>query len=186
MQDLEMRQGLPEALRVLVEQYPRDIWQSHRNFDGLTRFWLERHMMFRDLLVRIQGQTRQFVDHEAEPQRFARQTAHLTGFLLNQLHGHHQVEDIQYFPLLSSLEPRLQPGFELLDADHHALDGFLHSLADGTNDLLENIRNGRPEAHTAAGRLEADLGRFALFLDRHLIDEEDLVIPTILHHAPRF
>ena len=40
MDDLETRQGLPDALRYLVEKYPRDIWESHRNFDELTRFWL--------------------------------------------------------------------------------------------------------------------------------------------------
>jgi len=41
--DLAQRSRLPDALRVLLEQYPRDMWESHRNFDGLTRFWLERH-----------------------------------------------------------------------------------------------------------------------------------------------
>ena len=29
----------------------------------------------------------------------------------------------------------------------------------------------------------AQLDGFERFLDRHLVDEEDLVVPTILHHA---
>jgi len=50
MDDLRHRKGLPDALRVLLEQYPRALWESHQNFDGLTRFWLERHLMFRRAL----------------------------------------------------------------------------------------------------------------------------------------
>ena len=38
MTRLESRTGLPDGLRVLVSEYPRDLWQSHRNFDALKRF----------------------------------------------------------------------------------------------------------------------------------------------------
>jgi len=186
MQELETREGLPEALRVLVERYPRDIWESHRNFDALTRFWLERHMMFRELLERIRAQTRTYIDGGEDARVFAGQSARLTGFLLNQLHGHHQIEDSQYFPVLAGLEKRLEPGFQLLDSDHHALDAHIHALANDTNTMLQAIQQGQGvAARDAAGAVEARLGRFAGFLNRHLIDEEELVIPTILHHAPR-
>lgn len=184
MDKLETRRGLPEALRVLVRQYPRDIWESHHNFDTLTRFWLERHMMFRRILERVTGETRQFLDGNRDARGFARDTVRLTGGLLNELHGHHQVEDMHYFPMLAGLETRLEAGFELLDADHHALDGHLQAMADDTNAMLHAITQGA--GHDEAGRVEARLGRFAQFLDRHLIDEEELVIPVILHHAPRF
>ena len=182
MTDLETRAALPDALRVLVTQYPRDIWQSHRNFDALTRFWLERHLMFRQLLDRITGETQGFLDGNRDPQEFARLSARLTGFLLNQLHGHHQIEDMHYFPTLSGLDARLTPGFELLDADHHALDGHLQTMADDTNAMLRALQEGA--GHDAAGRVEARLRRFGRFLDRHLVDEEELVIPVILHYAP--
>ena len=186
MDDLETRAGLPEALRVLVEQYPRDIWHSHRNFDALTRFWLERHAMFREVLSRLQGEAQGFVGGESDPRLWGGRTARLAGFLLNELHGHHHVEDAHYFPVLSGLEPRLTAGFELLDRDHHALDAHLHRLAEATNAALAPLQTDDAAAsRDAAGRLEAQLGRFERFLDRHLEDEEDLVIPTILHHAPR-
>ncbi len=185
--DLATRAGLPEALQVLVRQYPRDIWQSHRNFDALTRFWLERHLMFRQLLDRLRGETETLLDGNAEARGVGARTSRLTGFLLGELHGHHQIEDVHYFPVLARLEPRLAAGFELLDSDHHALDGHLHDLADSTNDLLRAIVDGQQApARDAAGALQARLAGFEGFLDRHLIDEEELVIPTILHHAPRF
>ncbi len=183
---LDTRVGLPDALRVLVREYPRDIWQSHRNFDALTRFWLERHMMFREVLGKLQDETEAFLDRKRDPAGFGRQTAQLAGFFLNQLHGHHQIEDAHYFPTLARLEPRLAEGFVLLDADHHALGGHLHGLAEDTNAMLQGLsRGGNAAGQTEAGTLHTRLARFGGFLDRHLLDEEDLVIPTILHHAPR-
>ena len=182
--DLETRAGLPDALRVLLEQYPRDLWQSHHNFDGLTRFWLERHLLFRQVLAELQGETRGFLDRDADPHAYASRTAQMAGFLINQLHGHHQIEDQHYFPQLAAAEKRLERGFEILDTDHHALDGHLHSLTGDTNTLLRAINEGR-EATDAAGALETRLGGFEQFLDRHLTDEEELVVPVILHHGFR-
>lgn len=184
--DLNLRTGLPDTLRVLAEQYPRDLWQAHKNFDGTTRFWMERHLMFRDVLGRLQTDTQAFLDNPQDTRGYVQRTARMAGFFLQQLHGHHQIEDAHYFPLLSGLDPRLTPGFELLDADHHALDAHLQALADGTNAALSPLQSGAlQQGRDAAGALEAQLGRFGHFLNRHLLDEEDLVIPVILHHAPR-
>ena len=41
---LDVRTGLPDALRVLYETYPREVWEGHQNFGGLVAFWLDRHM----------------------------------------------------------------------------------------------------------------------------------------------
>lgn len=189
MHDLETRAGLPEGLRVLLRAYPRDIWDSHRNFDALTRFWLDRHLMFRDLLGRITADAEAFLDGRiegrTEGRTHAARASRLTGLLLGELHGHHRIEDLQYFPVLSGLEQRLSAGFDLLDGDHHALDGHLHALAEDTNAALRALRSGA-DAGAAVGAVHARLGRFAGILERHLIDEEELVIPVILHHAPRF
>ena len=190
MDELGTRAGLPDALRVLLRDYPRDIWESHRNFDGLTRFWLERHLMFRRLHGMLTGEAEKYLDAGSDGPGFARQTARLGQFLLEQLHQHHQVEDVHYFPLLSGLEPRLAAGFELLDSDHHALDGHLHALARAATAAVQATGTAPAgpagPARDAAGALHRQLDGFGRFLDRHLLDEEDLVIPVILHHAPRF
>ena len=182
--DLQHRKTLPDALRVLLNDYPREDWESHTNFDGLTRFWLERHLMFRDLQARLQEETRAYLAGATAPQTFGGQAARMGGFLIQQLHGHHQIEDHHYFPVLARAEPRLERGFILLDADHHALDAELQALTEAFNDTLRPLSAGTP-ARDQAGRLEERLAGFGGFLDRHLSDEEELVVPVILHHAPR-
>jgi len=181
--DLEHRLALPDRLRVLLDALPRDGWESHPNFDNLVRFWLQRHMMFRDLMERLRSGSEAFLDGRADPARHARETGRYAGFLLNELHGHHHVEDAHYFPALIGLDPRLEDGFAILDRDHQALDGHIHALAETTSAFLSAF--GGAEERAAAGKLHQALGRFEGFLDRHLTDEEELVVPVILRHAPR-
>lgn len=178
--DLSARTGLPDALRTLLQDHPRDLWESHAHFDGLTRFWLERHMMFRRLLAGMTEQTEGLLDGRIAPERARRATGRQAQMLLTQLHGHHKIEDMHYFPRLSVLEPGLARGFDILDHDHHALDAYLHALADSTNRLLraEPIR-----LRDRAGALQGELDRFTRFLDRHLVDEEELVVPIILKNG---
>ena len=47
--DLKSRDGLPDALRVLLAEFPRQGWERHPHFAGLVQFWLDRHGMFRQL-----------------------------------------------------------------------------------------------------------------------------------------
>jgi iron-sulfur cluster repair protein YtfE (RIC family) len=180
------RDGLPDALRVLLRDYPRDIWTGHGNFDGLTRFWLDRHLGFRSLLDQWQAETRRFLDRNAEARTHAVRSLRLGGALVEGLHGHHGIEDAHYFPMLAGLEPRLAKGFDLLEADHHALDLHLDTLTDATNGHLRALTDSPADTAATAGRVLLELEGFARFLDRHLLDEEELVVPVILHHAVRF
>ncbi|WOI55358.1 hemerythrin domain-containing protein [Palleronia sp. LCG004] len=179
---LEEREGLPDALRVLVEALPRGTWEAHPNFSPLTRFWLDRHLMFRDVLGQLTQGSRDFLDGNVAPDRYGHETARMAQFFLQQLHSHHDIEDHHYFPVLEGLDDRLGRGFALLDADHKALDGHIDALAKGTNAMLKGLSG--PDPRKGAGDLERQLGAFDLFLDRHLTDEEDLVVPVILTYAP--
>lgn len=182
---LAHRDHLPDALRVLLVDYPRAQWSAHDNFDGLIRFWLERHLMFRAVLARMQNEAEMALDGNMDGRKYQRQTARLAGVFLNQLQGHHQIEDHHYFPKLVTLERPLERGFAILDADHQALDGHIQVLADLTNTLLNAGLNAGPNALTKqVGALHSALGRFAPFLDRHLVDEEELVVPVLLKHGP--
>ncbi|SPJ24274.1 hemerythrin domain-containing protein [Palleronia abyssalis] len=182
IQALEKREGLPDALRVLVDELPRGTWEAHPNFSPLTRFWLQRHLMFREILERLQGGTRGYLDGLMDADQYGRNTARMAQFFLQELHGHHSIEDHHYFPALTGLDGRLEKGFLILDADHHALDGHLNGLAEGTNAMLRGLSGADPKRE--AGLLDDRLTEFGTFLDRHLTDEEDLVVPVILKYAP--
>lgn len=179
---LEHRSGLPEHLRVLADIYPRGEWTDHTNFDELTRFWLDRHLMFREILSRMQTETEGFLNKQMEWSSYGRQLSRLGGFFINQLTGHHQIEDQHYFPKLEGRDARLKQAFELLDKDHHALDAYLHTLADDTNGVLEKLQ-ARDQAEAAAESYRKTLTRFGTFLNRHLCDEEEIVVPVILEYG---
>ncbi|SIO31735.1 Hemerythrin HHE cation binding domain-containing protein [Rhodovulum sp. ES.010] len=178
--DLETRTGLPDALTELVREHPRDLWQSHAAFDGLTRFWLDRHILFRRLLAQIQEETQAMLDRRVDPDRATRRVARSAQLVLSELHAHHRIEDSAYFPRLETLEPRLTRGFYILDHDHHALDGHLTRLAETTNRLIRAEPIAR---HARAGDLVGAVSGFERLLDRHLVDEEELVVPILLKHG---
>jgi iron-sulfur cluster repair protein YtfE (RIC family) len=179
--DLETRAGLPDQLRILAKTYPRTLWRAHPNFSDLTGFWLSRHGMFRDLIMRLQSQSQQFLD-STHP-RFGAELGHYTNFFLNQLQGHHSIEDTHYFPKFAALDTRLEAGFTLLDSDHHALDGHINALANNTNTVLQTLSAGH-DARKSTDMLLQNQLQFAAFLERHLSDEEDLIVPLILEYGP--
>jgi iron-sulfur cluster repair protein YtfE (RIC family) len=127
--------------------------------------------MFRRLLSQIEAETQGYMDRESDFDSYAPRLSQLAGTLLNELHGHHQIEDHQYFPRLAQLDSRVSRGFDLLDADHHAMDGLLQGAAMATNETLRSRE---------AGPLLDTMARFGRLLDRHLVDEEELVVPVIL------
>lgn len=177
---LETRERLPDALRVLVEKYPRDIWEGHENFDGLVKFWLERHMMFRKLLGLMKTDIEQFCANSLESTVFRQRIARLGNMFVGELHMHHNVEDHQYFPILKRQEPRLERGFEILDHDHHAIDGHLELFTNNANAVLEASEKTMTER---SENLHEQLIMIEGFLNRHLTDEEELVVPIVLKYG---
>ena len=179
---LDGRAGLPEPLRLLLADYPRAGWAADPQFHGLVSFWLERHGMFRQIMARMTQETEGFLDGARDPRAFAQGLSRLGGLFVDQLHGHHQIEDHHYFPLLRLREPRIERGFDLLDADHHALDGILDRFVGQANAAIRAAGGRDPKA--AAGVLHAGLGDLRRLIDRHLTDEEDLIVPVILRDGP--
>ena len=181
--DLTRRKSLPDALRVLVEELPREGWEAHPEFSPLVRFWLDRHVMFRDLLSRLGADTREALDGNLDPMSYARALGRLGSAFCGELHMHHNIEDAHYFPVLAPLDARVARGFELLDADHHAIDPMLQAFADRANAVLRDPIPGG-DLTDRLGAVGRELDGMAIALDRHLTDEEELVVPVLLKHAP--
>lgn len=182
MTDLATRPGLPDALRVLLAEYARTGWDAHPHVDGLVRFWLDRHLAFRDLLAAMTADAQAVLDGGMEAEAWARRLSRLGGHFVGDLHGHHHIEDDHYFPMLAQIEPRLARGFDLLDSDHHALAAHLDRFVAAANGVLTDWQGTKLKDATAAFR--ATLVDSTRLLDRHLTDEEDLIVPVILAHGP--
>ena len=180
---LDKRDGLPDALRVLLADYPRDAWASDPGFSELIRFWLDRHLMFRRILDIMQGEAEELLDNRMEIRKFGSHLSRYAGFFIQELHMHHTIEDQQYFPKLQVLDDRIGWGFDLLDKDHHAIDGHLQSFTEDANGVLVAISEGQ-DHRPAMDRLMSRLGQTEGMLNRHLTDEEELVVPVLLKHAP--
>jgi len=86
-------------------------------------------------------------------------------------------------PLLRSSENRLVGGFEILEKDHEILHQGIIKSAESANEFLKELRRDHDKARFAADgytNVNADLLKKML---RHLDDEEDLIIPLILHRG---
>lgn len=177
---LAARNALPQEFRLILGEYPRCGWQDHQDFNGLAAFWLDRHLAFRRMLEALSTDAQAMVDGHMEPGTYGARLSRLGSRLLGDLVGHHQIEDNVYFPELARLEPRIARGFDMLDADHHALHELIDTFATRGNSVLS--AQGDAAQREATGQFLADLGRFDHLLGRHLEDEEDLVLPVVLKH----
>lgn len=175
--DLASRDRLPPDLVTLLADWPRARWSDVPGFEGLSSFWLDRHLGFRDLMSGLRLDAEHMSGGRIDPQRWQGRLLRGGEQLVQGLIGHHQIEDASYFPAMVKLEPRLARGFDLLDADHHALDALLDGFVTSANAALQS--NDPREASLA---FHASLAPFEAQLIRHLEDEEDLIIPVILKH----
>lgn len=181
---LSYRKELPDALRVLLDDFPRDAWADHPNYSELIAFWLDRHLMFRRLTQNLRLNARSALDRTISTDDYRQRLAHVGGVLLHELHGHHQIEDRHYFPVMATLDRRVRAGFVLLDKDHHELNGLLAGFADRASTVLSANPNDKATFQDKIGEFQDQLSAFEPQLIRHLVDEEELVVPLLLKYAP--
>ena len=177
---LGSRTGLPDDLLVLLKAWPRETWQANAKLGETARFWLQRHDMFRELGATLEQSIGEYRAGHMDAQPFAQFFVPRLQFFLQQLHGHHQIEDTHYFPVFQQAERRLARGFDILENDHHAIHDALAANAEAANAFLGVLGQGRDAARFAADAYAANAARLVSLLTRHLADEEDLIIPLIL------
>lgn len=178
--DLDVQTGLPDALRVLLEEFPRSNWETDPGYVGLIQFWLERHMMFRRLIEHLKSDSELALDNQLEHSQYQQNLSRLGSMFVQELHNHHTIEDQHYFPALAKLDSRIQPGFDILDRDHNAIDPLLEEFVGCANAVL-NPASATDTKATAT--LHAHITKLEQLLNRHLIDEEELVVPVVLKHG---
>ncbi len=178
--DLERRTGLPADLLRLLETYPRESWAGHDNIRGLASMWLQRHDTFRELGGVLTEAISNYREGRKDARAFAGFFAPRLEFFLGQLNGHHQVEDMHYFPVFARAESRLKRGFDILDRDHHLIHEALEMNAEAANAFLRSLGEDEDRQRFAADAYAGQNERLVAMLARHLHDEEDLVVPLIL------
>ena len=180
---LDTRDGLPVEWLALLRRHPRAGWPGHPGLGVTAAFWLERHAAFRSLGAALEEATQKFRGGGLAPEDFQAWLAPRLQLLLSELNGHHQVEDLHYFPLFRRAEPRLVPGFALLDRDHKTLHISLVETTESANALLQALARSPEQAEGTAAIYAETSARLLTRLARHLDDEEDLVIPLLIEHG---
>ena len=174
---------LPADISYLREKYPRETWDEHRNFGQSAQFWLQMHDMFRELGAMLKTATGEFREGAADPVQFHRFFAPRLNYFLGHLEGHHHVEDYNYFPLFRSRDKRLIVGFDLLENDHEVIHELLIASGETGQQFVEALHAAGDAPRFAADAYAKNADQLLDWLLRHLDDEEDLVIPSILEHS---
>ncbi|TKD51618.1 hemerythrin domain-containing protein [Sphingomonas baiyangensis] len=179
------RVGVSDDIAVLRRQYPRDGWRTHASFGQLADFWLGVHAALRHEGDEVSRVVDAFRERRIDAAAFRRAfVPRLNGFL-QHLDQHHRIEDHAYFPKFRQLDPKLVAGFDLLEADHALIQERLVATVDHARKLLEATAAPGVDCRGAVDGYVGAAGTLIDLLQRHLDDEEDLVIPALLHHGER-
>jgi hypothetical protein len=182
---ITQRTALPDEMRVLLRDYPRDAWPDHPHFARSIQNWMGAHRMFRQLGGATRSETEAYLSHDSDAHDFAGRLSSYGNLLVRNLHGHHTWEDRSFFPELGAADARFARGLEMLESDHVVLDETLDRFTRASNRVIKLIHLDPAQARDEAGPLHRIAEEIGGFLERHLGDEEDLAVPILLHHALR-
>lgn len=179
------QEALPEDMRILLRDYPRDAWPDHPNFAASIQNWMGAHVAFRQLAELVKLDTELYLDRTRAPEDYAARLSYFGNLLVRNLHGHHSWEDHKFFPELSAADPRFDGGLDTLESDHEVLDKLLNGFTRQANRVVKLEQLDETQAREEAGLVQGQAEQIEALLDRHLADEEDLVVPILLHHKMR-
>ena len=179
------RDGLPQEFQTLLADYPREAWQDHPNFAESIQHWLGAHLYFKRIGAILTKETQLFLNKDRSVDEFGGRLGHYGNQLMQNLHSHHHWEDHDYFPELRAADPRFDRGLDMLETDHTEMDKILDDFTQTGNRTLKLSQLDPPKAYEEAGKLLETTQAIQTFLARHLADEEDLIVPILLHHKMR-
>jgi iron-sulfur cluster repair protein YtfE (RIC family) len=175
----------PAELAFLLERYPRATWPAHRGRSAA--FWLQVHEQLRRDSAGLAAAADAYSSGHTSAAQLAVIAAPRLRGLIARMQGHHQIEDVEYFPAFRETEPRLARGFDLLERDHAELERRVGTALATLGDLHTAAQRHDPTgAQTtltlAAQRYIAGAARLCEELAAHLTDEENLVVPLLIEH----
>jgi hemerythrin-like domain-containing protein len=182
---LPNRSALPVEIAYLRERYPEPQWRTHGNYGELAAFWLQVHDALRAQGRALQQATLAFREGQEDASRFQHYFMPRLGQYLQHLEGHHHIEDAHYFPRFRGLDQRMVYGFDLLENDHEIIHDALIASAEQARAFMEALAGGDDAARRGADVYADSADRLLALLERHLADEEELVIPAVLEHSER-
>jgi hypothetical protein len=175
--DLRHRTELPGEWLYLAREFPRKRWRE-LNPNSTAARWLDMHDGFRFVQRHLSELGTAWREQKIEFAPFRDRFMSGLGQYLHGMQVHHRVESTAYFPQFQAIEPRLSRGFDLMETDHHEIDRILYELGEAGRAL----RAVDPDSNGARGTAENAIGIVegsSMPIARHLLDEEDLVIPLL-------
>ena len=163
----------------LLRDFPRSEWTSSRQQQPTVRLLLSRHGGFRRRVQELLQASKAALDEQESPPDFCYYLATELHYFVPLLEGHHQAETARLYPRLLSHFPLAEKRFHILEGDHTQLDSAIEALG-GFPERLMTQAPTRALFLAETEQLCEAFFTFQKLLERHLDDEEDLVIPILL------
>ena len=185
---VEKRPGLSEELRGQIFE---PVAEGHISpYRGEAEFWLQIHQGLLRTSAVLPGWCSRFLGEKQNERllMMAPRICDLSQQLVHHAHGHHHIEDDHFFPVFLQAFPQLAKPLDLLEKDHGILTLVLDDIEHATRDFQNVVSNasGRVETDvqsdlmTAAEKLHESAGRLDRLFIRHIGDEEEICLPTLL------
>ena len=104
--------------------------------------------------------------------------------LVAAMQGHHQIEDFHYFPAFRGADPRLAPALDRLERDHESLNRAVDAALAALGELHAAVQHRTEPAASGTQQLATQryvdvAAALCRELERHLHDEETVVVPLL-------
>ena len=182
---VEQRKGLPDVIKNLLLPLEREQCSEHTRYGGKASFFIQYHgdllataaYLKQSLQVLLDSAQGVFNGQQLKGPLSAAQ------YLVDRAHNHHRIEDQVYFPQFRKIMPQLSKGIDLLDKDHKTLDLALDDLSTRVMSMVMTLNQGDVIDKQQVKVLTDNILYLQRILQRHLHDEEEVIIPIFLLSA---
>ena len=182
---VEQRKGLPAVIKGQLLPLEREQWSQHARYGGKASFFIQYHGDLLATASYLKQTLETLLDSSLTVFNWQQLKAPLSAaqYLVDRAHNHHQIEDHVYFPQFRKIMPQLSKGIDLLDRDHKSLDLALDDLSTRVMSMVMTMDQGDVIDKQQVNTLTDSILHLQRILQRHLFDEEEVIIPIFLLSA---